>query len=48
MKDFFWNVFEKSGSIEALLAYREFYQNDICETDCEFSGNGEFALPYSV
>lgn len=35
MKDFFWNVFEKSGSIEAFLAYKEFsntfenpYRND--------------------
>lgn len=24
MKDFFWNIFEKSGSIEAFLAYKEF------------------------
>lgn len=24
MKDFFWNIFEKSGSIEAFLAYKEY------------------------
>lgn len=24
MKDFCWNIFEKSGSIEAFLAYKEF------------------------
>lgn len=24
MKDFFWSLFEKSGSIDAFMAYREY------------------------
>lgn len=29
MKDFFWNVFEKSGSIDAIMAY--FKLNEVIE-----------------
>lgn len=27
MEDFFWSVFEKSGSIDAFLAYKEYKEN---------------------
>lgn len=28
MRDFLWNIFEKSGSIEAFMAYREYKEFD--------------------
>ncbi|GEM_PF-5076073 len=28
MKDFFWKLFEKSGSIDAFLAYKEYTDFD--------------------
>jgi hypothetical protein len=28
MKDFFWNIFKKSGSIDAFLAYREYTEKN--------------------
>lgn len=28
MQDFFWKVFEKSGDIEAFLAYKEYTTKD--------------------
>jgi len=28
MTDFFWNLFEKSGNIDAFMAYKEFNHTD--------------------
>ncbi len=42
MKDFFWNLFEKSGNIDFYLAYKK--QSDAGETDYEFgkdTGNSD-------
>lgn len=29
MENFFWEIFEKSGSIDAFLAYKDFSKNKI-------------------
>lgn len=34
MKDFWWNIFEKSGNVDAFLAYRQSKTN-ISESDKE-------------
>ena len=42
MKDFFWNLFEKSGNIDFYLAYKK--QSDTGEADYEFgkyTGNSD-------
>lgn len=36
MNDFFWSVFEKSGSIDAFLAYRDSKENNNRKNDYKF------------